>query len=66
MIGDTVNLASRLQSATKDQELDTLVSLDAARAAQAEGEGELPALRSCGELRVRGRDSSLEVLTFDA
>jgi adenylate cyclase len=66
VIGDTVNLASRLQSATKDEQVNTLISSDAARAAQAEGEGALPVLRSCGELRVRGRDSSLEVLTFDA
>jgi adenylate cyclase len=60
IIGDTVNLASRLESATRELAVDVLVSAAAATAAGAGA----PALTSRGMLAVRGRDEAVEVFTF--
>ncbi len=53
VIGDAVNLASRLESATKDTQVELLVSDTAVRAAQAAGVP-LPALKVHGTIAVRG------------
>ena len=63
VIGDVVNLASRLESATKESHVDILISRDAATAAQASG-AELPPLVVHGTVAVRGRDQPIEVLTL--
>jgi class 3 adenylate cyclase len=63
VIGDAVNLASRLESATKELEVAVLISgptVEAARKTKAE----LPKLRSLGQITVRGRGEGLEVFCF--
>ncbi len=64
VIGDVVNVASRLESATKGEVFDLLVSVDAVEAARAVG-AELPPLREHAPLAVRGRTESLVVYTSD-
>jgi len=63
VIGDVVNVASRLEAATKELEVGVLVSADAVAAARASG-GELPELRPRGELAVRGREEPMEVFAL--
>lgn len=59
VIGDTVNVASRLESQTKELGVSVLVSSAAVRAvAGADG---MPALRSLGEVRLKGRAEAIEV-----
>lgn len=60
IIGDVVNLASRLESATKDQAVTVLVS-QAARDAAGD---DAPALVALGSLVVRGRNESVEIYAF--
>ncbi|MEZ4451594.1 MAG: adenylate/guanylate cyclase domain-containing protein [Nannocystaceae bacterium] len=64
VIGDTVNLASRLESATKDEQVDVLISADAIAEAEASGQP-LPAHRRHGLIHVRGRDEEIEVFTLE-
>lgn len=65
VIGDAVNLASRLESATKDAAVDVLVSEDARQAAQGVGL-ELPQLLPRGEIHLRGHEAPIVVHTFVA
>ena len=60
IIGDTVNLASRIESSTKDLGTDVLVSRAAKDAA---GPG-APALFPMGMLMMHGRDEAVEVFSF--
>jgi class 3 adenylate cyclase len=63
VIGDTVNLASRLEAATKERGVEVLVSEDAVQAAWG-ARDDLPALEDAGELEVRGRSKPVQVLTL--
>jgi class 3 adenylate cyclase len=64
VIGDAVNLASRLESATKEHGCGVLLSADTAAAAR-DRDATLPALVAKGTIKVRGREQELEVLTFE-
>lgn len=57
VIGDTVNLASRLEAMTKELGVDILLSAETARLS---GAGPF---RDLGEVAVRGRDQGLRVCT---
>lgn len=63
VVGDAVNVASRLEAATKELAVDVLVSDECLRAAQAAG-APLPATRALGAVHVRGREAHLSVHTF--
>lgn len=64
VIGDTVNLAARLQAATKDHKVGILVSDSVHRAAQEKpGEKPVPSLRALGTITVRGREAGVEAYT---
>jgi adenylate cyclase len=60
-IGDTVNLASRLQGQTKELGASIVVSAETARQA-----GDAFALRPLGEVRVRGRNEPVGVYALEA
>jgi class 3 adenylate cyclase len=61
VIGDAVNVAARLESATKEQRVEVLVSADAVAAA---GAASLPALRDVGTIQVKGRAAGIPVSTL--
>jgi len=66
VIGDTVNLASRLEAATKELAHPVVISADAVETARAApGATPLPDLRSLGEIQVPGRAAGLEVYTLE-
>jgi class 3 adenylate cyclase len=64
VIGDAVNLASRLESATKEQRVGVLASQDALAAAMASG-ADFPRLERVAEITVKGREQALDVYTFE-
>ncbi|MEZ4365491.1 MAG: adenylate/guanylate cyclase domain-containing protein [Kofleriaceae bacterium] len=64
VVGDVVNLASRLESATKDHEVAVLLSEDVVAAAAADA-ALLPPTRAVAEIAVRGRSAGLRVYTLD-
>lgn len=65
VIGDVVNVASRLESATKAQKVSVLVSAAVAEAARAaSGDRELPPLESLGSIDLPGHEQELEVYTL--
>ena len=61
VVGDVVNVASRLESATKTAEVPVLISAAAVEAAAGEG---CPALRCLGRIEVPGHAQDLEVHTL--
>ena len=62
VIGDTVNVASRLEKITRDLGADIVVSDDLARAAQAAvGEGILRSFQKAEAVSLRGRSGSIGV-----
>jgi class 3 adenylate cyclase len=61
VIGDAVNVAARLESATKAHHVEVLVSADAIAAA---GTTPLPALREVGTIQVKGRAAGIPVSTL--
>ncbi|MCB9674237.1 MAG: adenylate/guanylate cyclase domain-containing protein [Alphaproteobacteria bacterium] len=58
VLGDTVNMASRLEAATKEHGVPVLVS--GPTAAQVPPDG----MRRVGEVAIRGRDAHIEVFTL--
>ena len=66
VLGDVVNLASRLESATKEQNVQVLVSSEALEAArECPGDGKVPPMRRVGDITVRGHEEPIEVHTFE-
>jgi class 3 adenylate cyclase len=65
VIGDTVNVAARLESATKEQGATVLLSqavVDALAASPPEG---VPPLRLVGDVKAKGRAEAIRVHAFD-
>ena len=66
VIGDTVNLASRLEAATKELAVPVVISADTVEAARAApGAESMPEVHSLGEIQVPGRTAGLEVYTLN-
>ena len=63
IIGDVVNLASRLESATKELDVPVLLSRAVVDAARLQNDGAI-AVRSVGTISVRGREQQVEVFTL--
>ena len=65
VIGDSVNLASRLEAATKELHEPVVISADTVKAARAApGAEPMPSVHSLGEIQVPGRAAGLEVYTL--
>jgi class 3 adenylate cyclase len=63
VIGDTVNVAARLESSTKDAGVTVLISDAAVAKVKAVG-AEVPALKSMDEVKAKGREHKIAVHTF--
>src|SRR5438552_6730181 len=59
-IGDAVNTASRMETLTKEFQVDSIVSKDTAERLRADGVG----LRPLGEAHVKGKAKAIEVFTL--
>ncbi len=68
VIGDTVNIASRLEANTKSLGVPILISEDSIRQSRNAfpGESPSPTFREVGDVPVRGRGRSIKVYTFAA
>ncbi|MCP4805286.1 MAG: adenylate/guanylate cyclase domain-containing protein, partial [Proteobacteria bacterium] len=67
VVGDVVNTASRLESATKAQGQAVLISgacVDAARARRDAETSDLPELFEKGSIEVRGREERMRIYAF--
>lgn len=64
VVGDVVNLASRLEAATKEMEVPVLISSVAAHVARSGKNSDLPALRELGSRAVPGRSAPLDLFTL--
>jgi class 3 adenylate cyclase len=64
VIGDTVNVASRMEQATKTEGVPVLLSETLVTRARAQLDLEMPAVREVGELAVRGRKEPVTVFTL--
>lgn len=66
VLGDVVNLASRLESATKTTLAPVLISAETVEAARRTSHGdELPSLDPLGAIQVPGRQAAVEVYTLE-
>src|SRR5437660_2528576 len=59
-IGDAVNTASRMETLTKEFQVDSILSKDTAERLRADG----VALRALGEAHVKGKANAIEVFTL--
>ncbi|TMF59955.1 MAG: adenylate/guanylate cyclase domain-containing protein, partial [Chloroflexi bacterium] len=59
-IGDAVNTASRMETLTKEFQVDSILSRDTAERLRADG----VALRALGEAHVKGKANAIEVFTL--
>ena len=62
VVGDPVNIASRLEAMTKELDTPLIVSRSVVDAAQASG-GEMPSVEHRGTVSVRGRVESVEIFS---
>ena len=63
VVGDVVNLASRLESATKEHGVPVLISKAAIDTAALSG-ARVPPMQPLGAITLRGRQAPIEVTTF--
>lgn len=64
VIGDAVNATSRLESSTKELQVEVLVSQEAIDAAKNGAPQDLPEFKEIGELSLRGKEEGLKVYTL--
>jgi len=64
VVGDTVNVASRLESSTKTLGVPVAISAEAVAAARVSSKTALPDLREVGTIDLRGRQAGLGVFTL--
>lgn len=63
VIGDTVNMASRLQDLSKELQVDAVASAATVQAATAAGGS---GVRALGTVGIRGREAGIEVYALES